>query len=60
MNEYGISIHDSSAKRNGCFDSRGYAEAWDVQKEANAQAGKLDTLAAEARVEYKAGEAKEI
>ena len=36
------------------------AEAWDVQIEADAAAGKLDALAAEALAEYEAGKAREI
>ena len=36
------------------------AEAWDAQIEADAAAGKLDTLAAEALAEYEAGKAREI
>ena len=36
------------------------AEAWDAQIEADARAGKLDGLAAEALAEYKAGRAREI
>ncbi len=38
------------------FDS----DAWDAQIEADAAAGKLDALAAEALAEYKAGKAREI
>jgi hypothetical protein len=33
---------------------------WDRQIEADSQAGKLDTLAAEALADYKAGKAREI
>jgi hypothetical protein len=36
------------------------ADAWDRQIEADAQAGKLDALAAEALVEYRTGSAREI
>jgi hypothetical protein len=36
------------------------ADAWDRQIEADAQAGKLDALAAEALAEYHAGSAREI
>ena len=36
------------------------AAAWDAQIEADAQAGKLDALAAEALAEYNAGKAVEI
>jgi hypothetical protein len=36
------------------------AAAWDAQIEADAGAGKLDSLAAEALAEYKAGKALEI
>ncbi len=36
------------------------AAAWDAQIEADAAAGKLDALAAEALAEYKAGKAIEI
>ena len=35
-------------------------DAWDAQIEADAAAGKLDALAAEALEEYKAGKATEI
>ena len=35
-------------------------EAWDAQIEADAEAGKLDALAAEALAEYNAGKAREI
>lgn len=38
------------------FDS----DAWDAQIEADANAGCLDALAAEALVEYHAGQAREI
>lgn len=38
------------------FDS----DAWDTQIEADAAAGKLDALAAEALAEYHVGTAKEI
>lgn len=38
------------------FDS----EVWDAQIEADAQAGKLDTIAQEALSEYHAGKATEI
>jgi hypothetical protein len=38
------------------FDS----DAWDAQIEADAAAGKLDALAAEALAEYNAGKAREI
>ncbi len=38
------------------FDS----DAWDAQIEADAAAGKLDALAAEALAEYHAGGAKEL
>jgi hypothetical protein len=36
------------------------ADAWDRQIEADAQAGKLDALAAEALAEYRSGSAREI
>jgi hypothetical protein len=36
------------------------ADAWDTQIENDAQAGKLDALAAEALAEYEAGKAREI
>ena len=36
------------------------ATAWDAQIEADAAAGKLDALAAEALAEYHAGKAREI
>ena len=36
------------------------AAAWDAQIEADAKAGKLDGLAAEALAEYRAGKAREI
>jgi len=36
------------------------ADVWDAQIEADAAAGKLDTLAAEALAEYEAGKAREI
>ena len=36
------------------------AAAWDAQMEADAAAGKLDALAAEALAEYHAGKAREI
>jgi len=36
------------------------AEAWDAQIEADAAAGKLDALAAEALAEYKDGKAREL
>ncbi len=36
------------------------AAAWDAQIEADARAGKLETMAAEARAEYTAGRAREI
>ena len=36
------------------------AAAWDAQIEADARAGKLDALAAEALAEYKAGRAREV
>jgi hypothetical protein len=36
------------------------ADAWDDQIEADAAAGKLDTLAQEALAEYEAGKAREI
>lgn len=36
------------------------ADAWDAQIERDAQAGKLDALAAEALAEYEAGKAREI
>ena len=36
------------------------AEAWDAKIEADAAAGKLDSLAAEALAEYEAGRAREI
>ncbi len=36
------------------------ADAWDAQIEADAAAGKLDALAAEALAEYEAGKAREI
>jgi hypothetical protein len=36
------------------------AAVWDAQIEADAAAGKLDALAAEALEEYKAGKAREI
>jgi len=36
------------------------AKAWDAQIEADAAAGKLDALAAEALAEYEAGKAREI
>lgn len=36
------------------------AAAWDAQIEADAAAGKLDALAAEALSEYRAGKAREI
>ena len=36
------------------------ADDWDYQIEQDAQAGKLDTFAAEALAEYKSGKAKEI
>ena len=35
-------------------------KAWDAQIEADANVGKLDTLAEEALAEYRAGKAKEI
>jgi hypothetical protein len=35
-------------------------DAWDAQIEADASAGKLDSLAAEALAEYHAGQAHEI
>ncbi len=35
-------------------------QAWDAQIEADAAAGKLDALAAEALAEYEAGKAREI
>lgn len=34
--------------------------AWDAQIEADAAAGKLDTLAAEAAAEYNSGKAREL
>lgn len=34
--------------------------AWDAQIEADAAAGKLDTLAAEAAAEYRNGKAREL
>lgn len=34
--------------------------AWDAQIEADAAAGKLDALAAEARAEYGSGKAREL
>jgi hypothetical protein len=37
-----------------------HADAWDAQIEADAAAGKLDALAAEALAEYRAGQATEI
>ncbi len=36
------------------------SDAWDAQIEADAAAGKLDTLAEEAIAEYKTGKAQEI
>jgi hypothetical protein len=36
------------------------AEAWDAQIEADARAGKLDALAAEALAEYRDGKAREL
>lgn len=36
------------------------ADAWDRQMEADAKAGKLDRLAAEALAEHRRGETKEI
>ena len=36
------------------------ADAWDVQIEADAAAGKLDALAEEALAEYHSGQAREI
>jgi hypothetical protein len=36
------------------------ADAWDAQIEADAAAGKLDALAAEALAEYESGKAREI
>ncbi len=36
------------------------ADAWDRQIEADAQAGKLDALAAEALAEYRSGSAREV
>ena len=36
------------------------SDAWDRQIEADAQAGRLDDLAAEALAEYRAGSAREI
>ena len=36
------------------------ADTWDAQIEADAAAGKLDALAAEALAEYQRGEAREI
>lgn len=36
------------------------AAAWDAQIEADARAGKLDGLAAEAHAEYRAGKAREL
>jgi hypothetical protein len=36
------------------------AAAWDKQIEADAAAGKLDALAAEARADYDAGKAREL
>ncbi|KNZ31160.1 MAG: hypothetical protein AD742_18245 [Methylibium sp. NZG] len=36
------------------------AAAWDAQLEADASAGKLDALAAEALAEYEAGKSREI
>jgi len=36
------------------------ADAWDVQIEADAAAGKLDALAEEALAEYESGKAREI
>lgn len=36
------------------------ADAWDRQIEADAQAGTLDALAAEALAEYRSGSAREI
>ncbi len=36
------------------------SDAWDVQIEADAAAGKLDALAKEAIAEYEAGKAQEI
>ncbi|MBV5273739.1 MAG: hypothetical protein JZU52_08880 [Lamprocystis purpurea] len=36
------------------------ADAWDRQIEADAQAGKLDALAAEALAEYRSGPVREI
>jgi hypothetical protein len=36
------------------------ADAWDAQIEADAAAGKLDTLAEEALAEYRSGQAREI
>lgn len=36
------------------------ADAWDRQIEADAQAGKLDALAAEALAEYHSGSARQI
>ncbi len=38
------------------FDAR----AWDAQIEADAKAGKLDSLVAEAIAEYKAGKTREL
>ncbi|NKB68890.1 MAG: hypothetical protein GKR89_17630 [Candidatus Latescibacteria bacterium] len=37
-----------------------YADAWDEQIEADATAGKLDALTAEALAEYEADKAREI
>ena len=36
------------------------ADAWDRQIEADAKAGKLDTLVAEARADYASGKAREL
>lgn len=36
------------------------ADAWDAQIEADAAAGKLDSLAEEALAEYRSGEAREM
>lgn len=36
------------------------ADAWDAQIEADAAAGKLDVLAAEALADYHSGQAKEL
>ena len=36
------------------------ADAWDRQIQADADAGKLDSLVAEARADYNAGKAREL